>query len=707
MSTKNPNNSFDSATFLKTVPHKPGVYRMISIDEKILYVGKAKDLKNRVASYFRDNIANSRTYSMVKQICDVHFTITATEAEALLLESNLIKKYQPRYNVLLRDDKSYPNIFLSKDKYPRLSFHRGAKKAKGQYFGPYPSAGAVRETLSLLQKLFQVRQCENSYFRNRSRPCLQFQIKRCTAPCTNEISEKDYKQGVSHTVKFLQGKSQEVIEELVKQMDSASESLAFEQAAVHRDQIEQLRMISQQQSISSDGQSNVDVIAIQFASNVASVQVLTIRNGNNLGNKNFFPKLPRIYSNVYDLALNSGVSNTEEVDIEKVIVEEIEVKDTLQKEASEVSSVINGSSTERSNVNRDQSIDQEIDTLSEEGIESPEESILSSFIAQYYMSREIPNAVLLSHVPEGVDVLEEMLSLKAERKVKLSHRLRGDRVRWVDMATRNAQHALATHLASKSGIQKRVLALQEELNLDYIPARMECFDISHTMGEATVASCVVFGLEGPIKSEYRRYNITDIVGGDDYAAMKQVLQRRFKKVVEKTKGHEKENKLPDILFIDGGKGQVTQAVDVLSDLQISGVDIIGVTKGEGRRQDMDTLTILSDCGSGDESDDKGKNNQLKEKLYLPAHSSALHLVQQIRDEAHRFAISGHRQRRQKTRNTSPLEGIPGLGPKRRQDLLKRFGGIRAITRASVDELAKVNGVSAKLAEKIYDVFHSD
>jgi len=655
MSTKNPNKRFDSAGFLKTVPHKPGVYRMISEDEKILYVGKAKDLKNRVASYFRDNIANSRTYSMVKQICDVQITITSTEAEALLLESNLIKKHQPRYNILLRDDKSYPNIFLSKDKFPRLSFHRGAKKAKGQYFGPYPSAGAVRETLSLLQKLFQVRQCENSYFSNRSRPCLQYQIKRCTAPCTNEITEHDYQQGVAYTVKFLQGKSQQVIDDLVKQMDQAAASLEFEQAAYHRDKIEQLRKISQQQSISNDVQSNVDVVALSFASNVASVQVLTIRNGNNLGNKNFFPKLPKMFK---------GSSEEEQNDFD----------DNEENSSIEINS------------NR------------------PEESILSSFLAQYYMSREIPHEVLLSHIPEDIDILEQMLSLKAERKVALSHRLRGDRVRWVEMATRNAQHALATHLASKAGIQKRVLALQEELNLEYIPARMECFDISHTMGEATVASCVVFGLEGPIKSEYRRYNISDIVGGDDYAAMKQVLQRRFKKVVDKNKDDEAESKLPDILFIDGGKGQVTQAVDVLSDLQISGVDIIGVTKGEGRRQDMDTLTVLTDSDSNDESK---SNKQLKEKLYLPAHSSALHLVQQIRDEAHRFAISGHRQRRQKARNTSPLEGIPGLGPKRRQDLLKQFGGIRAITRASVDELSKVNGISANLAEKIYDAFHSE
>ena len=597
---------------------------MISVDDKILYVGKAKDLRNRVSSYFRSNLVNSRIYSMVKQICDVQITITSTEAEALLLESNLIKKHHPRYNILLRDDKSYPHIYLSKHRFPRLTFHRGAKKAKGQYFGPYPSAGAVRETLNLLQKLFQVRQCEDSYFSNRSRPCLQYQIQRCTAPCTNEVSEQEYAMSVRHTIQFLQGKSQQVIDDLVKGMDASSAKLEFEQSARYRDQIEKLRQVSQQQSISG-GQGDVDVIACQFASNVASVQVLTIRKGNNLGNKNFFPKIPTYYESFEEI---------------------FDKKQTLN-----------------------------------------ESIILSSFVSQYYLSREIPTEILLSHEPEDKGTLEEMLGLKAEKKITLSYRLRGDRSRWVDMAIRNAQHALSTQLASKAGIQKRVLALQNELDLDYIPARMECFDISHTMGEATVASCVVFGLEGAIKSEYRRYNIKDIVGGDDYAAMKQVLQRRFRKAADG------EGKLPDILFIDGGKGQVTQAIDVLSDLQISGVDIIGVTKGEGRRQDMDTLTVLSE--------DKGK-----EKIFLPAHSSALHLIQQIRDEAHRFAITGHRQRRQKARNTSPLEGIAGLGPKRRQSLLKQFGGIRAITRASVDELSKVNGISVPLAQKIYDIFHT-
>ncbi len=598
--------AFDSKQFLTTVPHKPGVYRMLGVDDKILYVGKAKDLKNRVSSYFRSNLVNSRIWSMVKQIQDIRITITDTEAEALLLESNLIKKHRPRYNILLRDDKSYPYIYVSQHKYPRVQFHRGGKQSKGQYFGPYPSAGAVRETLNRLQKLFQVRQCEDSYFANRSRPCLQYQIKRCTAPCTNEISESDYKIGVDHTIKFLQGKSQQVIDDLVQQMDQAALELEYEKAAECRDQIENLRKISQQQYING-AKGDIDVIALQLASNVASIQVLTIRDGNNLGNKNFFPKLP--------------------------------------------------------------------------SVEATEEKILSSFIAQYYLNRKIPSQLLLSHMPEDKEALSEMLSLKAERKVTLSHKTRGERTRWVDMASRNALHALQTNLSSKAGMQKRLQTLRDELQLDYIPARMECFDISHTQGEATVASCVVFGSEGAIKSDYRRYNISGIIPGDDYAAMKQALQRRFKKV---QKG---EAKLPDILFIDGGKGQVKQALDVIKELQITGVDVIGITKGEGRKADLDTLTI-------------GKS-----RVELAPHSSALHLVQQIRDEAHRFAIAGHRQRRKKARTSSPLEEIAGLGPKRRQTLLKQFGGMRAITIASVDELSKVSGISRQLAEKIYNVFH--
>ncbi|PID46315.1 MAG: excinuclease ABC subunit C [Proteobacteria bacterium] len=607
MSTPSP-SSFDSKAFLKTVPHKPGVYCMMSADNTVLYVGKAKDLKNRVSSYFRDNLVNSRIWSMVKQVCDVQITITETEAEALLLESNLIKKHNTRYNVLLRDDKSYPYIHISDGIFPRVSFHRGARNKKGQFFGPYPSAGAVRETLGQLQKLFKARQCEDSYFRNRSRPCLQYQIKRCTAPCTNEITEDDYRESIRYTVQFLQGKSQQLIETLVAQMDKAAAQLHFEQAAEYRDQIEKVRLIAQQQYVSG-GQGDVDVIALQMASGVACVQVMTIRGGNNLGSRNYFPRLPAV-------ELEEGV-------------------------------------------------------------------ILAHFMGQYYLTRTIPARILVSHQPDNVDVLMEMLRNKAGRKLNIIWKPRGDGARWLVMASKNALHALQNKLISKESLEKRLDALQEALALDYIPSRMECYDISHTQGEATVASRVVFGTDGPVKSEYRRYNISDITPGDDYAAMSQVLTRRFSKVTEEGA------KLPDILFIDGGKGQVNEAVKVLESLQILGVDIVGVTKGEGRRAELDTLTIG------------------KRRVELPAHSSALHLIQQIRDEAHRFAITGHRAKRQKSRTISPLEGIEGLGPKRRQELLKQFGGLRAVTRASVEELAKVNEISRTLAEKIYDRFNGE
>ena len=602
----NPSEEFNSKKFLQTVPHKPGVYRMLDKSGEILYVGKAKDLKSRVSSYFRTNLVNSRIWSMVKQIRDIHLTMTSTEAEALLLESNLIKKHLPRYNILLRDDKGYPYLSLSHHKFPRLRFHRGGRKGKGEYFGPYPSSGAVKEALNTLQKLFRVRQCDDSYFSNRSRPCLQFQIKRCSAPCTDEINEDNYRIDVNHTIKFLQGHSKQVIDDLVKQMDQAAEKLAYERAAEHRDLIEKLRVISQQQYISG-AKGDIDVIALQFASRVASVQVLTIRNGHNLGNKNYFPTLPAMDVN--------------------------------------------------------------------------EEKIMTSFIAQYYFNRKIPKQIVCSHMAEDNQALSEMLTLKAKHKIILSHKTRGERTHWVEMAMRNAMHALHVNLSSKAGMQKRLLALQNELQLPAIPARMECFDISHTQGEATVASCVVFGTEGAITSDYRRYNISGVIAGDDYAAMRQALQRRFKKAVRENE------KRPDILFIDGGKGQVRQALEVIEALQISAVSVIGITKGEGRKAALDTLTI-------------GKC-----KIELAPHSSALHLIQQIRDEAHRFAIAGHRQRRQKARTRSPLEDIAGLGVKRRQNLLKQFGGLRAITIASIDELSKVTGISRKLAEKIYDVFH--
>lgn len=603
--------SFDSQDFLKTVPYKPGVYRMLGKDAEILYVGKAKSLRNRLASYFRGNLVNSRIYAMVQQICNVDITLTNTEAEALLLENNLIKRYSPRYNILLKDGKGYPYIYISTaQEFPRIQFYRGARKQKGQYFGPYPSVGAVRHTLQLMKKLFKVRQCEDSYFANRSRPCLEYQIKRCSAPCVNLIPPNAYQTSVQHAVQFLQGKSAQVIDELVANMEQAAQALEFEKAAEYRDQIESLRQISQQQYVSGK-QGNVDVIAIAAASGLASVQVFTVRNGNNLGNRNFFPKLPS---------------------------DDIDLAETL-----------------------------------------------AYFLGQYYLNHEVPSEILVSLLPEDSEVMTEMLTLKQGRKVSIVQPQRGERSKWLDLAQRNAEQALQMQLLSKAGMQQRLFALQEALDLDTPPMRMECFDISHTQGEATVASCVVFDSNGPLKSEYRRYNIEGIQGGDDYAAMHQALTRRFRRAAEN------DGKLPDILFIDGGKGQVMQALDVLQALQIFEVEVVGVAKGEGRKPGLETLIV----------------EQGEERLNLAEHSPALHLIQQIRDEAHRFAITGHRARRQKARTQSPLEQISGLGAKRRQLLLKQFGGLKAIERASVEELSKVNGISQALASRIYDFFNGE
>ncbi len=602
---------FDPQDFLKTVPHKPGVYRMLGKDREILYVGKAKDLKNRLSSYFRGTLANSRIYAMVKQICQVEIAITTTEAEALLLESNLIKQHSPRYNIRLKDGKGYPYIYISTGQpYPRIQFYRGSRKQPGQYFGPYPSAGAVSQTLHLMKKLFKIRQCEDSFFANRSRPCLEYQIKRCSGPCVNMIGQKDYQQSIRHAIQFLQGQTQDVIEDLVHKMEMAAGNLQFEKAAEYRDLIESLRHISQQQYVTGS-HGNVDVIAIQLDSGLASVQVFTIRNGQNLGNRNFFPSLP-------DETVAKG-------------------------------------------------------------------EILENFMAQYYLNHDVPGEILVSDMPAEPQVLEEMLTLKQQRKVVIRQPQRGERTKWLEMAQRNAEQALHMQLLSKSGMQQRLQALQEALGLETLSARMECFDISHTMGEATVASCVVFDMNGPVKSDYRRFNIEGIQAGDDYAAMHQALTRRFKRAVAG------EGKLPDILFIDGGKGQVAQALNVLQELGVYGVEVVGVAKGEGRKPGLETLII----------------EQGEERLVLPEHSKALHLIQQIRDEAHRFAITGHRARRQKARTQSPLEQIEGLGPKRRQTLLKQFGGLRAIERASIEELAKVPGISRDLASRIYDFFNGE
>lgn len=604
MSTR---NAFDAKAFLQTLTPLPGVYRMLDERGEVLYVGKARNLKKRVASYFRANPSSAKVRSLVAHIHHIEVTVTHTEVEALLLESNLIKQYKPRYNILLRDDKGYPYIHLSAGAYPRLRFHRGARRAPGRYFGPYPNTGAVRETLHLMQKIFRLRSCEDSFFQNRSRPCLQYQIKRCSAPCTGMISDAAYRESVHDAQRFLDGKSGEVVDDLVKRMESAAERLEFEQAAVYRDQIGQLRKIQQRQHVSG-AHGDLDVIACVLQGDAASVQVFFFRDGQLLGNNNYFPRIP---------------------------------------ESEAVGSV------------------------------------LTAFIAQYYMDKAIPGEILVNHPPEDVDVLVEALRERAARRVDIRFKVRGERARWLEMATRNAEHALAAQLASKAGMRRRFEALQDALGLDYPLTRLECFDVSHTLGEATVAACVVFGLEGPIKSDYRRYNIEGITPGDDYAAMRQALARRYARL------REEQGKLPDVLFIDGGKGQVRQVRQVLEELQIDGIALIGVAKGPSRRAGLEVLHLSAQ----------------RRNAILPADSTALHLVQQIRDEAHRFAITGHRQRRAKARKTSVLEGIAGVGTKRRQRLLKQFGGLQQLARAGVEDIARVEGINRELAQRIYDAFH--
>ena len=602
--------SFDAKALVQSLPEQPGVYRMLDADGQVIYVGKARRLRRRVASYFNASVKNPRTRALVGQVADIQFTVTHTEAEALILENNLIKEHSPRYNVLLRDDKSYPYIYLSaQQQFPRLGFHRGARRAPGRYFGPFPSAGAVRETLSHLQKVFPVRQCEDTFFANRSRPCLQYQIKRCTAPCVGYISPEEYARDVEHAIMFLEGKSGEVIDRLVAQMEAASGDLDFEKAARLRDRIATLRRIQEKQAITGE-KGDLDVVAAVTEAGVTCIQVFVIRNGQNLGNKSFFPKAPD--------ATDTG-------------------------------------------------------------------DVLAAFLARYYLGRATPREILVNmDVPER-EVLEAALGQDAGHGVHIRHRVRSERRRWLEMAVNNAHSALQSRASRQAGQGQRLEALQQALDLDAVPERMECFDISHTRGEATVASCVVFDQEGPVKSDYRRFNIADIEPGDDYAAMRQALERRYLRL---KRG---EGSIPDLLLIDGGPGQVRQAVEVLEELQVDGVTVLGISKGPDRRPGEEKLYLP----------------ERDETVILPPDSVALHLLQQIRDEAHRFAITGHRTRRGKARQRSQLDDVPGLGPKRRQNILKQFGGLKAVSRAGVDDLARVPGISRELAQRVYDTFHGD
>ncbi len=607
---------FDPREFLRSASQRPGVYRMLDADGEVLYVGKAKSLKKRLASYFRGSGLESKTRALVDRIAGIEVTVTNSETEALLLEQTLIKSLRPPYNILLRDDKSYPYLYLSEHGYPMLAFRRGRKSKKGRYFGPYPSSYAVRESLTVLQKVFRLRSCEDSFFRNRSRPCLQYQIKRCSGPCVGLVDPDDYAEDVRHAVMFLEGRSQQVVEELQKQMDSASEALEFEKAAVYRDQIAQLVRVQQQQVVmQQDG--DVDVIASAAQPGGVCIQVVVIRGGRVLGNKNFYP--------------------------------------TLRFDRSEG-------------------------------------ELLSEFIPQFYLGsgkgRDVPPEILVSAAVEDRDCLEDALVERAGRKVRILSSVRGKRAKWLKLARTNAAQSLVTLLASRENMAQRLDALAGELGLGSPPQRLECFDISHTMGEAPQASCVVFETGGPLKSDYRRFNIEDVTPGDDYAAIAQAVRRRY------TRLKAGEARIPDLLFIDGGKGQVSATLEVLEELQVPGLMVVGVAKGSGRRPGLERLFVA----------EKGSN--IKEVSLRPD-SAGLHLIQHLRDEAHRFAISGHRNRRGKKRSRSPLEDIPGVGPKRRRDLLRYFGGLQEIERATVDDLVRVPGISRALANDIYVRLHGE
>ncbi|MFP4648488.1 MAG: excinuclease ABC subunit UvrC [Halorhodospira sp.] len=595
---------------VRTLPERPGVYRMLSAEGRMLYVGKARNLRRRVSSYWNRSRKSPKTERLVKLIADIQVTVTRTEAEALILENNLIKKHQPRYNVLLRDDKSYPCIYLSThQRFPRLAFHRGARRGQGRFFGPYPNSNAVRETLNHLQKVFPIRQCQDSFFRNRSRPCLQYQIGRCSAPCVGYISESDYAAEVRRAERFLEGRSAEVIDELVERMEQAAKGLDFEEAAGLRDRVAALRQIQQRQYMAQDRDDDLDVVACVTQGDMACVQVFFIRAGDSLGNQSYFPSVP------------AG---------------------------------------------------------------SREPDILASFLAQYYLGRPAPPEVIINRPVREHGLLQRALRTGSGAKVTIRYRVRGDRRRWLEMAEENARYALSARSASSASQQRRYRALAEVLDSAAPPERIECFDISHTAGEAPVASCVVFNQEGPVKSDYRRFNIQGIAAGDDYAAMHQALIRRYRRA------RNGEASLPDLLLIDGGKGQIAQARSVFDELGIQkAMALMGIAKGPERRPGEETLLL-----------DDGE-----QELELPADSPALHLLQQIRDEAHRFALSGHRQRRGRKRRESVLEEIPGLGPKRRQSLLKHFGGIQGIRQAGVEDLVHVPGISQSMAERIYDTFH--
>ena len=599
--------AFASKSFIDSLTQRAGTYQMMDSDGAVLYVGKAKNLKKRVSSYFRKGGISAKTRALVKRIEDIDITVTETETEALILEQNLIKKHRPAFNILMRDDKSYPYILLTdKDQWPRLSFHRGPKKQQGTYFGPYPSVNSVRESMSLLQRVFKVRQCEDSFFKNRSRPCLQYQINRCSGPCVDLATEEDYQTSVELTRKYLEGKSDEITKQLEQQMDRASDEMQYERAAEMRDQIKALRQVQAQQVIEK-GRGIIDVIAASLERGQACIHILYIRQGRILGSRSFYPK--------------------------------IQLSETV-------------------------------------------EDLLSEFLPQIYLNghgrSDIPKEIITSNSFEGADALTKALEHLINRSVKIKHSVRGARAKWMELAARTANLNLQARLLSTQTVNQRFESLKDTLGFESTPERIECFDVSHSSGESTVASCVVFDSNGPVKNDYRKFNIKGVKANDDYAAMKQALERRYKRLVNG------EGQMPDILLIDGGKGQLSVAKTTLAELSVVGVTIIGVAKGTTRKAGFETLIFAE-----------------KNHVITDPDQAALHLIQQIRDEAHRFAITGHKQQRDKKRRISALEGIPGVGPKRRRDLLKHFGGIVEVKKASVADLMKVSNINKQVAESIY------
>jgi len=603
-------SAFDPKPFLANLSQRPGVYRMIAANGEVLYVGKARNLKNRVSTYFTGSKAHAaKTMAMVSQIANIEVTATASETEALLLEYNLIKRHRPRYNVTLRDDKSFPYLYITTEQdYPRISFYRGTRKLPGRFFGPYPNARATRETVLLLQKLFLLRPCSDTFFANRSRPCLQYQIKRCSGPCVALISVENYKQDVEDAIKVLEGRAAELIDDLAGRMEEAAQLLEFERAARLRDQINGIKAIHSTQSVTRNVTEDIDAVALVSHGSDHCVAIVFVRGGRNLGSSNFFPR--------------AGLAE--------------------------------------------------------------ESELLSGFLSQYYLGRDAPGEILISQPIEDADLLEATLSERLERSVQIRSGVRGVRARWLEMARTNAELGLNMRRATEATTTEQLQSVAEVFGLSAPPKRMECFDVSHTMGERTVASCVVFGPEGPLKSDYRRFNIEGLAPGDDYGAMRQALSRRYARI---KKG---EAPLPDLLLIDGGPGQLAEAISVLKELEIEGVCVAGVAKGADRRPGQERLFLAGE----------------EHPRILPPDSPALHLIQRIRDEAHRFAITGHRQRRAKARTHSVLETVPGLGPRKRRELLRQFGGLQGVVRAGVDDLAKVHGIGRKLAQSIYDTLHA-